>query len=63
MENLLSALDQFATFNVLVAIVIGAIWGTFAGALPGMGTVAALIVALPFTFSMSKEASIALFPQ
>lgn len=61
MENLLSALDQFATFNVLVAIVIGAIWGTFAGALPGMGTVAALIVALPFTFSMSKEASIALF--
>lgn len=60
MENLLAALDQFSTPSVLAAIAIGSIWGTFAGVLPGMGTVAALIVALPFTFSMSTEAAVAL---
>ena len=42
-------------------MIIGCVWGTIAGVLPGMGTVAALIVALPFTFGMSTEASIALF--
>ncbi len=61
MENLVIALGQFATAPVLIAIVIGALWGTVAGVLPGMGTVAALIVALPFTFSLSMETSIGLF--
>lgn len=61
MANLILALEQFATIQVLLAIIVGAVWGTFAGALPGMGTVAALIVALPFTFSMSTETSIGLF--
>jgi len=61
MENLSLAVSQFATFGVLIAVLIGAVWGTLAGALPGIGTVAALIVALPFTFGMSTEASIALF--
>jgi len=61
MENLSLAISQFSTFGVLVALVIGCLWGLLAGALPGMGTVAALIVALPFTFGMSTESSIALF--
>ncbi len=61
MENVLLAIDQFSTVSVLIALVIGCAWGTFAGALPGMGTVAALIVALPFTFSMSTEGAVALF--
>ncbi len=61
MENLSAALTQFVSFEVLLSIMIGCLWGTLAGALPGMGTVAALIVALPFTFSMSTEASMSLF--
>ncbi len=61
MEQIGLAIGQFASFPVLVALVIGCVWGTVAGALPGMGTVAALIVALPFTFGMSTESSIALF--
>lgn len=60
MEQIALAISQFATLGVLTALVIGCLWGTLAGALPGMGTVAALIVALPFTFGMSTEASIAL---
>ncbi len=61
MEYILAAINQFASVDVLVAIIIGCAWGTLAGALPGMGTVAALIVALPFAFSMTTEASLALF--
>ncbi|MEP3277625.1 MAG: tripartite tricarboxylate transporter permease [Stappiaceae bacterium] len=61
MEQITLAISQFATPWVLAAMLVGCLWGTIAGALPGMGTVAALIVALPFTFGMSTESSIALF--
>ncbi|MCG8511939.1 MAG: tripartite tricarboxylate transporter permease, partial [Rhodospirillales bacterium] len=61
MDTIAPAIAQFATLEVLIMLVIGCVWGTFAGALPGMGTVAALIVALPFTFAMTTEASVALF--
>lgn len=61
MEHFLNAASHFTSAGVLLALVIGCVWGTFAGALPGMGTVAALIVALPFTFNMSTEAAVALF--
>ncbi len=61
MESIANAIVQFSSFDVLVALIIGCLWGTLAGALPGMGTVAALIVALPFAFSMTTEASMALF--
>ena len=61
MDTIAAALAQFSTLEVLIALTIGCVWGTFAGALPGMGTVAALIVALPFTFGMTTEGSMALF--
>ncbi len=61
MDLLLAAIAQFSTAEVALALVIGCLWGTLAGALPGMGTVAALIVALPFTFGMTTEGSMALF--
>ena len=61
MDQVAQAIAQFASVGVLLALIIGSVWGTIAGALPGIGTVAALIVALPFTFGMSTEASIALF--
>ncbi len=61
MENIAAAIAQFSSVEVLIALVIGCLWGTLAGALPGMGTVAALIVALPFAFSMTTEGSMALF--
>ncbi len=61
MVHFFAAIDQFATAEVFASILAGCIWGTVAGALPGMGTVSALIVALPFAFGMSTEASMALF--
>ena len=61
MEQIGLAVSQFFSIEVFIALMIGSVWGTVAGALPGIGTVAALIVALPFTFGMSTESSIALF--
>lgn len=60
MENLAAAISQLASFEVLLAILIGTTFGTIVGALPGMGTVLALVVALPFTYSMSSIAAITL---
>ncbi|WP_419908930.1 tripartite tricarboxylate transporter permease [Hoeflea sp.] len=61
MELFLSALGLFNSPTVFAALLIGGIWGTIAGVLPGMGTVAALIIALPFTFAMPTESAMALF--
>ncbi len=61
MTQIIAAIQQFASLDVLIAIILGCLWGTIAGALPGMGTVSALIVALPFAFGMSTESSMALF--
>ena len=61
MNQLSLAITQFASLGVFGAVLVGCVWGTIAGALPGMGTVAALIAALPFTFGMSTETSMALF--
>ena len=61
MEQLGLAIGQFFSLPVFASLVIGCVWGTIAGVLPGMGTVAALIVALPFAFGMSTESSLGLF--
>ena len=60
MEYIPMALAQLASFDVILVIIIGSVFGTVIGALPGMGTVVALVVVLPFTFSMSTTAAIAL---
>ena len=61
MTHFLAAIEQFASIDALLAVLVGCLWGTIAGALPGMETVPALIVALPFAFGMSTETSMALF--
>ena len=60
MEHIPTALNSLLTLEAGIAIVIGTVFGALIGALPGMGTVVALVVALPFTFSMSPAAAIAL---
>jgi len=54
------ALQQTFTLQVLLMVLIGSVYGTFVGALPGLGTVVALVVALPFTFSMDTAPAVAL---
>lgn len=59
-------LDTFAnamllvfTPSVLLVMLLGAVLGSMAGALPGITTTLAVGVSLPFTFSMSPEGAVA----
>lgn len=60
MESLFSALQLLLTPSVMLAILLGTFFGMIVGALPGLGSVLAITIVLPFTFSMDKVTSIAL---
>lgn len=53
MSYFLDGLVQSVTPFSLLVIVIGVLWGMVVGALPGLGLVIAITLALPFTYSMS----------
>lgn len=59
-DAILLALEQTASLQVLIAILIGTVFGAFVGAMPGLGTVVALVVALPFTYSLPTPTAVAL---
>lgn len=60
MEHLLPAVALLATPSVLLAILFGTVFGMIVGALPGLGSVLAITIVLPFTFTMDMVPSIAL---
>ncbi len=60
MELFLSAGQMLLTYGSLLAILLGVTAGIIIGALPGLGAVLAITMALPLTFVLPKEASIAL---
>lgn len=45
--------------RIILAVALGSLLGSFAGALPGITTTLAVGVSLPFTFAMSPEAAVA----
>ncbi|MEZ5738057.1 MAG: tripartite tricarboxylate transporter permease [Burkholderiaceae bacterium] len=60
MDALLAAFLQVAQPATLAAMAVGTLFGMIVGALPGLGSVLAITIALPFTFGMDKIPSIAL---
>lgn len=60
MESLLTAGALLMTPATLLALVLGTVFGMIVGAMPGLGSVLAITIALPFTFGMDKVPSIAL---
>ena len=60
MEFLYPAFELLASPAVFFAIVGGVVFGLIVGALPGLGSVLAITIALPFTFSLGIMPSIAL---
>ena len=56
----LTALSNVFSFSCLLALSVGVIWGIVAGALPGMGSVIAITICLPFTYSMHQIDAISL---
>lgn len=60
MEFLYPAFELVASPTVLLAIISGTVFGLVLGALPGLGSVLAITIVLPFTFTMDMVPSIAL---
>ncbi len=60
MEHVVPALLQVLSPASIAAILIGTVFGTIVGALPGLGSVVAITVILPFTFGMPIVPSVAL---
>lgn len=60
MEFLYPAFEMLASPYVFLAILAGTVFGLILGALPGLGSVLAITIVLPFTFSMDMLPSIAL---
>lgn len=59
LQTFASALQMLFDPSVLVVMLLGAVVGSVAGALPGITTTLAVSVTLPFTFSMSPVAAVA----
>ncbi|MFN4087487.1 MAG: tripartite tricarboxylate transporter permease [Alphaproteobacteria bacterium] len=60
MEYVLPALAALSSPDAILAILAGTALGIVVGALPGLGSVVAITIILPFTFSMSIVPSVAL---
>jgi putative tricarboxylic transport membrane protein len=52
MEILLEGLSAILRFDVLAALLVGAIGGVVIGAIPGVGPAVAIAIILPATFSL-----------
>lgn len=51
-ETLQGALALFASWDNVLALALGVTIGTFVGAVPGMTTPMAVVLTLPFTFTL-----------
>ncbi|HLR29851.1 MAG TPA: tripartite tricarboxylate transporter permease [Paenalcaligenes sp.] len=59
-ENLLAGFSLFMAPTSLLALAVGVVIGMVIGAIPGMSTVMAVSIVLPFTFGLDPTASILL---
>ena len=59
-EHVGAALSISATLPIILTISIGTFAGIIIGALPGLGTVLGLVMAIPFTIAMDGPMAIAL---
>lgn len=59
-EHLIGAFHIVFSFETFLFMFIGALYGVIIGALPGLGTIVALTMCLPFTLTMGPGPAIAL---
>lgn len=60
LSNLNQAIVEAVGLSNIFAIGIGLIWGVVVGALPGLGSVLAITMLLPFTFSMEQVPAVSM---
>jgi putative tricarboxylic transport membrane protein len=61
LESMALAIGRLADFQSLLMLLVGVLVGTTFGALPGLGSIVALSVVLPFTFGMDPMAAMYLY--
>jgi len=59
LENVLAAVQELATFQTLLLMIVGATAGLIAGAIPGFTIAMAIVLTLPFTFGMEASQGVA----
>lgn len=59
-EHLIAAVQMALSPGTLCFMLVGALYGTIIGALPGLGTIVALTMCLPFTLQMDPGPAVAL---
>ncbi|WP_112324416.1 tripartite tricarboxylate transporter permease [Oceanibium sediminis] len=60
MDNILTSLSMIADPWVALALIVGTVFGVIVGALPGLGSILAITMVLPFTIAMGQVPAIAL---
>ncbi|GAB2601234.1 tripartite tricarboxylate transporter permease [Nitrincola alkalisediminis] len=60
MDAILLGLNEIATFDVIVAIIIGALIGVTIGSIPGLEPAGVMAILLPISFSMEPLAGVSL---
>ena len=58
-ENLAAAAPELLTWSTMLLMMIGTLAGLLAGAIPGFTIAMAVVLVLPFTFSMSAVQGLA----
>ncbi|MFW6105053.1 MAG: tripartite tricarboxylate transporter permease [Chloroflexota bacterium] len=58
LEPLTEALTFYGDTSAWLYLLIGTVWGLFVGAIPGIGSAFAMVIILPFTFTMSLVNSV-----
>ncbi|MDL2271533.1 tripartite tricarboxylate transporter permease [Desulfovibrio sp. OttesenSCG-928-I05] len=59
-QAILEAFAQTTSWMCLLCIFVGTLWGIIVGALPGLGSVLAITICLPFTYALDPASAIAL---
>ncbi|MDR1482517.1 MAG: tripartite tricarboxylate transporter permease [Synergistaceae bacterium] len=58
MENFMIGLNTLLSFESIIAIIVGVIWGTVGGIIPGINATIAMALLLPFTWGMKPAVAI-----
>jgi putative tricarboxylic transport membrane protein len=58
MENFLIGLNTLCSWEAILAIFVGVIWGTIGGIIPGINATIAMALLLPFTWGMEPHIAV-----
>ena len=59
-DVVLQSVGLISRWQVMLACLVGVIWGMFVGVTPGLTGIMAVVIALPFTFFFEPQTAIAL---